>query len=84
MDTRGSKGLLDEQMLALDEILLHQHTKGLQDANPRVRRKAAHGLTALGKVAERARPLLEALLEDADRGVRKAATETLKKIKSVT
>jgi HEAT repeat protein len=71
-------------MLALNEVLLHQRIKGLHDANPRVRRKAARGLAGLGGLAEGAIPLLEALLDDPDRRVREAAAETLKGIHSDT
>ncbi len=82
METKESKESLADQMLALNEVLLHQRIKGLQDPNPRLRRKAARGLSDLGKVAERALPLLEALLNDPDRRVREAAAETLKSIHS--
>ena len=84
METTQRKETLIDQKLALNELLVHQHMKGLGDANPRVRRKAAHGLTSLGKLAERAIPLLEALLNDSDRRVREAAAETLKAISSDT
>jgi HEAT repeat protein len=82
METKGSKESLADRMLALNEVLLHQRMKGLQDPNPRLRRKAARGLSDLGKVAERAVPLLEALLKDPDRRVREAAAQTLKSINS--
>ncbi len=84
METKGNKESLANQMLALNEVLLQQRIKGLQDPNPRLRRKAARGLSGLGKVAERAIPLLEVLLNDPDRRVREAAAETLKGIHSDT
>ena len=68
------------RMLALNEVLLHQYLKGLADANPRIRRKAAHRLAGLGKAAERALPQLEVLLLDPDRHVRDAAALTVKRI----
>ena len=82
MKIKSSKDSLAVQMLALNELLLQEHIKGLHDANPRLRRKAAHGLLDLGKVAEKAIPLLEALLVDPDRRVREAADQTLKRINS--
>jgi HEAT repeat protein len=82
METKESKESLADQMLALNEVLLHQRMKGLQNPNPKVRRKAARGLLGLGKVAEKAIPLLEALREDPDRKVREAAAETLNSINS--
>ncbi len=84
METKESKESLADQMLALNEVLFHQRIKGLQDPNPRLRRKAARGLSGLGKLAERAIPLLEVLLNDPDRRVREAAAETLKSIHSDT
>ena len=82
METNTSKDSLADRMLALNEVLLRERVKGLHDANPRLRRKAARGLADLGKVAERAIPLLEALLIDPDRRVREAAAQTLKRINS--
>jgi HEAT repeat protein len=82
MEIKSSKDSLADQMLALNEVLLRERMKGLHDANPRLRRKAARGLSDLGKVAERAIPLLEALLVDPDRRVREAAGQTLKRINS--
>jgi HEAT repeat protein len=84
MGTKGSKESLADQMLALNEILLHERIRGLQDPNPSVRRKAVRGLSGLGMLAERARPLLEALLNDPVPRVREAAAETLKGIHSDT
>ena len=80
MEIKSSKDSLADQMLALNEVLLRERIKGLHDANPSLRRKAARGLSGLGKVAERAIPLLEALLVDPDHRVREAAAQTLKKI----
>jgi len=56
MKIKSSKDSLANQMLALNELLLRERIKGLHDANPRLRRKAARGLSDLGKVAERAIP----------------------------
>jgi HEAT repeat protein len=82
MEIKSSKDSLADQMLALNEVLLRERTKGLHDANPRLRRKAARGLSDLGKVAEKAIPHLETLLVDPDRRVREAAGQTLKRINS--
>jgi HEAT repeat protein len=82
MEIKSSKDSLADQMLALNDVLLRERIKGLHDANPRLRRKAARGLSDLGKVAEKARPLLEALLVDPDHRVREAAAQTLKRINS--
>jgi len=80
MKIKSSKDSLADQMLALNEVLLRERIKGLQDPNPRLRRKAARGLSDLGKVAERAIPLLEALLIDPDHRVRETAAQTLRRI----
>jgi HEAT repeat protein len=82
MEIKSSKDALADQMLALNEVLLRERIKRLHDANPRLRRKAARGLSDLGKVAERAIPLLESLLVDPDRRVREAAAQSLKRINS--
>ena len=82
MEMKTSKDTLADQKLALNEVLLRERIKGLRDANPRLRRKAARGLWDLSKIAKRAIPLLEALLVDPDRRVREAAAQTLKRINS--
>jgi HEAT repeat protein len=81
MATKENEGSLAEQKLALNEALLRQRVKGLRDANPRTRRKSARGLSSFGKLAERAIPLLETLLDDSDRRIRAAAAETLRTIR---
>jgi HEAT repeat protein len=80
METNENKEWLAGRKIVLNELLLGQRIKGLQDPSPKVRRKSIQGLLELGKVAARALPLLEALVDDPDRRVREAAAEALKAI----
>jgi vesicle coat complex subunit len=65
---------------ALQDKLLHTYLAALRDANPRVRKKAAHGLGGLGRAAAEAVPALRAACEDENRAVRQAARWALERI----
>jgi HEAT repeat protein len=65
---------------ALQHKLLHTYLGALRDPNPRVRKKAAHGLGGLGRAAAEAVPVLHAACDDENRAVRQAARWALGRI----
>jgi HEAT repeat protein len=65
---------------ALQDKLLQTYLAGLQDNNPRIRRKAARGLGYLGRAAADAVPALTALREDGNPAVRQVAHWALARI----
>jgi HEAT repeat protein len=65
---------------ALQNELIRAHLAGVRDANPRVRKKAAHGLGRLGPAAASAVPALRALCDDENRTVCQAARWALGRI----
>ena len=84
MEPTENKEPLAAQKLALNELLLKEYLAGLTHESPKVRRKAAHGIGGLGRLAVGAIPLLETLLKDRDRKVRDAAKAALESVRTLS
>jgi len=70
------------RMLALNQKLLEEYPKGLDNVRPAVRAKSARGLAGLRGLAAEAVPALERRLGDPDRRVRQAVASALQAIRS--
>ena len=70
------------RMLALNQKLLEEYLKGLDNVRPAVRAKSARGLAGLRGLAAEAVPALERRLGDPDRRVRQAVASALEAIRS--
>ena len=70
------------RMLALNQKLIEEYLKGLDNVRPAVRAKSARGLAGLRGLAAAAVPALEKRLGDPDRRVRQAVASALEAIRS--
>ena len=70
------------RMLALNQKLIEEYLKGLDNVRPAVRAKSARGLAGLRGLAAEAVPALERRLGDPDRRVRQAVASALQAIRS--
>ena len=70
------------RMLALNQKLMEEYLKGLDNVRPAVRAKSARGLAGLRGLAAEAVPALERRLGDPDCRVRKAVASALEAIRS--
>ncbi len=70
------------RMLALNQKLIEEYLKGLDNVRPAVRAKSARGLAGLRGLAAQAVPALERRLGDPDRRVRQAVASALEAIRS--
>jgi HEAT repeat protein len=82
MPAADADDTLAGRMLALNQKLLGQYLKGLENDSPQVRRKSIRGLESLRSLAVVAIPALEKALEDQNLQVRKAAAAALQSIRS--
>ena len=70
------------RMIALNQQLMEEYLKGLDNVRPAVRAKSARGLAGLRGLAAEAVPALERRLGDPDRRVRQAVALALESIRS--
>ncbi len=71
---------LSPSIEALQEKLLRAYLAGLENSNPRIRKKAARGLGSMGPAAAAAVPALNALGGDGNSAVREAVHWALSRI----
>ena len=69
------------RMLALNQKLMEEYLKGLDNVRPAVRAKSARGLAGLRGLAAESVPALERRLGDPDHRVRQAVASALEAIR---